>query len=161
MHFYSVIWQRGPSSLYRVFVWCMQDMIERESTTHSVTNRTCNAGRVGGSEFSMQCDQTDYRRLFQWVSIGTAARGNEPKSNELNETQWNGTARTKRSRTNERTTNCGGIYVLRLFYRVFVSVHANLAWSKLAGEQNSINFDLFYIYRKYIYVYNIIFLYIL
>lgn len=106
MHFYSVILAtRTFFTLQGVCVVYARHDRERESTTHSVTNRTCNAGRVGGSEFSMQCDQTDYRRLYQWVSIGTAARGNEPKSNELNETQWNETARTKRSRTNERTHN--------------------------------------------------------
>lgn len=158
--FLQCYWKREPSPLYRVYVVYARH--DRESTTHSVTNRTCNEGRVCVRVSSMQCDQTDYRRLCQWVSIGTAARSNEPKPKKL--TKQNGMERnvtvrngTNETQSNERTHNQLWWHLrITIILQGIASVHTNFAWSKLAGEMTSIKLDLFYIYR-YVYMYIILY----
>lgn len=64
--------KQGPSSLYRVYA---RHDIEHD-TQCDQSHLQCRTSMCVSEWVSEQCDQTDYRRL---LSIGTAARSNEPK----------------------------------------------------------------------------------
>lgn len=97
--------KQGPSSLYRVYA---RHDIEHD-TQCDQSHLQCRTSMCVSEWVSEQCDQTDYRRL---LSIGTAARSNEPNRNETetetekkrNGTERYGTERNAVERTSAQPT---------------------------------------------------------